>query len=210
MKELQEILNTNEKIVWQGKPQPLLYKIGAVFGLIFGIFVAIFLYYRFGKVGNGLIPYIVIIIPVVALILPSLYRLLVYKYILYVITDKRIILQGGLIGRDFDFVDYDKIESSSVNVGVFDKIMGKNTGTILIYANRTRPVTATYRDVLGTHPSTTMQNIPFTLLSIVDPYGIFNLFKKVSFDIKSDINFPNALRPKENEGYATSYIETKS
>jgi hypothetical protein len=208
-KELQEILNVDEKIIWQGKPQALLYRLGAIFGLLFGAIVAVVLYVAVGKIGSGFIPYLVFIIPVAVIIVPSLYRLLVYRYIIYVITDKRVILQGGLIGRDFDFVDYDKVESSSVDVSIFDKIMSKNTGTILIYANRMQPVTNTYRDASGSHSTTTIQNVPFTLSHIVAPYETFNLFKKVSFDIKADINFPNALRPKENEGYATSYDESK-
>jgi hypothetical protein len=50
------------------------------------------------------------------------------------------------------------------------------------------------------------QNFPFVLSSIVDPYGVFNLFKKTSFDIKADINYPNALRPSQQEGYKTDYL----
>lgn len=36
----------------------------------------------------------------------------------------------GVIGRDFDFLDLDMITSASVNVGVFDKLFGGNTGSI--------------------------------------------------------------------------------
>jgi hypothetical protein len=31
------------------------------------------------------------------------------------------------------------------------------------------------------------------------------LLKKVSFDVKTDINYPNKLRPNENPGYNVDY-----
>jgi len=34
-----------------------------------------------------------------------------------------------------------------------------------------------------------------------------NRIQKISHDIKTDIIFPNDLRPKENHGYSTDYKE---
>lgn len=206
MKELNSILNTNEKIIWEGKPNGVVYKIGPYLTVIISIIAVLLIIQNGTNNGFSILNYILLGVVVLMFFLPAIYRILSYRYITYLITDKRLILQHGLIGRDFDFVDYDKIESSNVNVGIFDKIMGKNTGTISVYANRMMPVSSSFRDGTGaTKTITSMQNVPFTLVYITDPYHVFNLFKKVSFDIKSDINYPNKLRPETNEGYNTDY-----
>lgn len=36
-----------------------------------------------------------------------LYKALVYKHTYYAITNKRVLIQTGLIGRDFEMVDFD-------------------------------------------------------------------------------------------------------
>jgi hypothetical protein len=51
----------------------------------------------------------------------------------------------------------------------------------------------------------TPEMVPYTLSHITDPYVVFDLFKKTSFNVKADINYPNALRPKEDTGYNTEY-----
>ena len=42
-------------------------------------------------------------------------------------------------------------------------------------------------------------------ISIEDPYDVYKLLKKVSLDVATDQAYPNAYRPKENEGYNTKY-----
>jgi len=207
-KELQAVISDGEKILWQGRPNKLVYMARTFASLILpiGIMAPVFVWWGGGVlISIPAMRYIVAAVFTLSLFAP-LYRFLVYKYLVYIITDKRIILQRGLIGRDFDFVDYDKVESAGVSVGIFDKVMGQNTGTVSVYANRLQAVSNSYKDVSGrTHRSTGTVNVPFTLDFIVDPYGVFNMFKKTSFDIKADINFPNALRPEKNDGYDTSY-----
>jgi hypothetical protein len=44
-----------------------------------------------------------------------------------------------------------------------------------------------------------------TWTAIEDPYQVFKLVKQTSLDIKTDINYPNALRPETNPGYQTKY-----
>ncbi|MDP3999271.1 MAG: PH domain-containing protein [bacterium] len=198
MYEIDKVLNTNEKVIWQNQPQFLPY----LFKMFISIFVGLVLIgiafafnqpsWNLGTIFFGAFGFFI------AFINPFI-SMLSYKNIWYVITDKRVILQSGLIGRDFDFVDYDKVESSRVDVGIVDKIFGKNSGSIAIYANR----------IIG-HPGTKdssaySENVPYTLSHITDPYETFQLFKKVSFDVKADINFPNILRPKEDTGYQTKY-----
>lgn len=127
-----------------------------------------------------------------------LYSLLSYSYIHYAITNKRVIMQRGLIGRDFQMVDFDKITNAEVNVGIIDKLVGNSSGTILISTAGTFVQTRR-----GARPK------PYGLVRIANPYDVFKLFKKVSHDIKTDIHYPNKLRPKSNPGYQTSYNPKK-
>ena len=47
------------------------------------------------------------------------------------------------------------------------------------------------------------------LYDITDPYFITNQLQKIINDIKTDMSFPNALRPEENEGFKTQYKPTE-
>jgi len=105
-----------------------------------------------------------------------IYQILVYKYVYYAITNKRVLFQKGLIGRDFEMVDFDQITNAEVNVGLLDKLFGGNSGSILISTagsftyGRYGPVQR-----------------PYTLRNIENPYDIFRFFKKVSHAVKTDI-----------------------
>lgn len=203
MNETAKVLNKDENVIWQGKPQYVPYLVSVIPAVIFGlVWLSASSFFFFSLLGKVPVPFMLFVgffvaIGVLITLGIPLYAVLVYKYIWYVITDKRVILQGGLIGRDFDFVDYDKVESAGVNVGVIDKVFGRNSGSIRIYANRLVYVSG--KNGGGT------RNVPFNLAHITDPYAAFELFKKVSFDVKADISFPNVLRPQENVGYKTEY-----
>ena len=43
-----------------------------------------------------------------------------------------------------------------------------------------------------------------TIQSIYEPYAVFKRLKETSHDVKSDIEYPNAMRPAHNPGYNTS------
>lgn len=51
----------------------------------------------------------------------------------------------------------------------------------------------------------TAKNGKAVLWDIENPYKVFNMLQKVVNDIKTDIYYPNELRPKENSGYNTKY-----
>jgi membrane protein YdbS with pleckstrin-like domain len=198
--EISKVLNADEKVIWEGRPQLLPYILEALpfffFGIIWRVFVSFFL---IGFIKGHASVYLYLAFSPFALV--GLYLILgsfilqalEYRYIWYVITDKRTIVQSGIIGRDFQYADYDKVINAEVKVGVIDKLFGRNSGTISIVTN-----------VVSTR-SSQFVNLGVGLLHINDPYNTYTLFKKVSFDIKSDIEYPNELRPKENPGYLTVY-----
>ncbi len=198
MQNIENLLENNENIIWRGVPQFKPFVFPALISLPFGLVFA----------GFGVFPilaafkteqYWMLLFPHfwIGLLLgfgPFIYKLLVYKHTDYAVTNKRVIFKSGVIGRDYSFIDFDKITNSEVNVGVFDVVLGNNSGTINIFSAGTLMAT-----------KSGIQSIPYKFSSITDPYNAIKLLKKVSFDIKTDINYPNELRPKENSGYNTEY-----
>ena len=195
MRELDKVLNKKEKALWEGKPdfKPFFFGGGgSIIGIIVGlVFLGASLFIAPGSLLFIIIPHFWIGLFLIFGV--PIYNLLVYKNIYYAITDKRVLIQGGLIGRDFEMVDFDQITNAEVNVGIADKLFGSgNTGTILI-------------STAGTFTYSRSGQIakPYRLSNIPNPYDVFKFFKKVSHDVKTDINYPNKLRPKTNPGYGT-------
>ncbi|MFA5745177.1 MAG: PH domain-containing protein [Candidatus Paceibacterota bacterium] len=211
MRELDKVLDQDEKVFWEGIPSfwPFLLG-GSIFTVIFGLFWMIFLIpfiglsaydILFGShifgFGIFLLPHFWVGIGLVFGI--PIYQILVYKHTYYAITDKRVILQKGWIGRDFEMIDFDQITNAEVNVGVFDKLFGGgNTGSILV---------STAGSFTYTRQGATQK--PYTLRNITSPYDVFKFFKKVTHDVKTDIQYPNKFRPGENPGYKTDYDPNK-
>ncbi len=61
---------------------------------------------------------------------PPIPTLLSYRKTRYMITNRRLITQTGVIGLDTRFVDLDKIQEVHVRVGLGDKIFG--TGSLMV------------------------------------------------------------------------------
>lgn len=120
-------------------------------------------------------------------------KLLSYGNTYYAYTNRRVIIRSGIVGANFKTIDYDKISDVEVSINLFERLF--NTGTIRFFSGRT------------THDSdsNTTSKVYDTWEAIRDPYSIFKKVKEVSVDIKTDYNYPNALRPATNPGYSTKY-----
>ncbi|NTW71544.1 MAG: PH domain-containing protein [Eubacteriaceae bacterium] len=195
---IKNLLDANENPIWEGKPDKLTYVIGQpffyLFALMWGIFdfgfIGLFLQAGpkegFGSLGFFIIPFFALhLMPVWIAIGGLFYRIYNWKHINYVITEKRIYIESGIIGRDVNIIEFSDIYQPAVNVGVIEKL--RNCGTI-------RLVPAAGRGFLNA-----------ALVNIVEPYEVYKMIKEMSFDIKSDMNYPNAMRPEENPGYQTNY-----
>lgn len=202
MRELDKVLDEREKVFWEGKPKfwPFFFSgfVLSLFGLIFMIAGAftIFEGIKTGEIFLLLFPHFWI--GLILIIGVPLYKALVYKHTYYAITNKRVILQKGLIGRDFEMVDFDQITNAEVNVGILDKLVGGDSGSILISTAGT--FTYTRRGAVQK---------PYTISHVDKPYEVFKFFKKVSHAVKTDIQFPNKYRPKTNPGYEADYNPEK-
>ncbi len=56
-----------------------------------------------------------------------------YRSYLYCITNKKVIIRSGIIGRDFRVLELESITTVDMNVGFSDKICGGTTGTIQFF-----------------------------------------------------------------------------
>lgn len=101
----------------------------------------------------------------------------------YAITDKRIILRDGLFGYNFKSIDYAEVDHVNIRVGFIDRLL--KVGDIHI-----------------TVSGKTDNNV---ILDIEQPCSVFKMLQKTVLDIKTDIHYPNELRPKVNPGYNTQY-----
>lgn len=203
MNEISKILHDDERVLWEGRPQKSPYVVDTIIATMPGVVLAAFLTPFLYSFLSGPFQWEALLVlspfSLMALVLlfgAPIYRILLYPHLRYAVTDKRFVLQKGVVGRDFDSVNHDKIENASVNVGVVDKLFGKNSGTVLVYTNR---ITSA-----GKHGS---KSAPFKLVHVTDPYEVFENLKDVSLDVRADIEFPNAIRPEENKGYGTEYQE---
>ncbi len=191
--EINKLLDNNESAQWSGAPNAAPFIAGhfnpflIVFGLFFaGVGAAVGGVFSGGVAGAFLVPHTWI--GLLVAFGPPIQGLLSYLRTYYMVTSKRIIIQKGIIGTDFELIDFDKITSVDVNVGLVDKLFGNKTGTISIedgtVSRKGRPRS---------------KNIQ----SVESPYDVFKLLKSVSHDVKTDISYPNAMRPDSNPGYNT-------
>ena len=195
---IEDVLNSDEKVLWKGTPNAKSYIWAAILkmlpiAIIWLIFDGAFIIGISIGMSRGQIPLGILgfIVPFFLLHLTPVWLWLAntiraineVKNLEYAISDKRVILRSGVIGIDFKFINYTEIDSINVKVGLIDKIF--KVGDIYINASVNSGV----------------------LWDVPNPYGISRALQKVTLDIKSDIHYPNAMRPEENPGYNTGYTD---
>lgn len=163
---------------------------GLPFVLIWVIFDSVFIIMMMSSGAFGHTPWLLaIIVPFFALHLMPLWIYIAgivrafagYKNIEYAFTDRRIIIRSGLIGIDFKTIFYSDVEGINVKVGIFDKAF--KVGDIYIKAHDQSAV----------------------LDNIERPYFFLSKLQQITLDIKTDIQYPNGLRPGDNPGYKVKY-----
>ena len=204
MREIDKILNANEKVLWEGSPKFWPYFFDGLFSLAFfmvmiwiGGVMSIILTSKNVDFSWGLILWMIFMALVGSWMMIGIpiYNLLAYRHVWYVITSKRVIIQRGLIGRDFEIMDFDQITNAEVAVSLWDRLVGKNSGSISITSAGSLTDSTRRRTIAK----------PNNIGNIESPYEVFKFFKQVSYDVKTDIEYPNQLRPKDNPGYQTDH-----
>lgn len=141
-------------------------------------------------------PFLVMILILLSIIGSIVATIIQSKNLYYAATDRRLIIQHGVIGLDYRSFEYTKIDDLYVKVGVIDKIF--NTGSIslvteyIVNNNRTKA----FHRLIGEANS---------FLAIDKPYEVFKKIQTISKDLRTDVYYPNDLRPATNKGYKTKY-----
>jgi len=129
--QLAEDLCANEKELWRGKPARIPFILSALwgpqfpFGLVFSGF-SVFWMILASQAGG---PFWLFGLPFFFVGLgvsfgASVRRLLAFRNAEYLITDKRVTTKTGAIGLNTEYLDLDKVQETSVEVGFFDKVFG--------------------------------------------------------------------------------------
>ena len=191
---IESVLEEGEKILFRSKPDKTSYILAAgikmlPLAIVWLCVDAFFLTFIGRELSRGempmsmlgfVIPFFIIHLAPVWMWLYRIIRSTIeIKNIEYAFTDKRIIVRSGVIGIDFKFFYYDKIESVVAKVGFIDRLC--KVGDIYITAAGTAGV----------------------IFDQKDPYGLATKLQKLATDIRADISYPNALRPDQNPGYNT-------
>lgn len=194
--EIKDLLTEDEQILWKGKPKKSAFiasrilsmlPIALIWLLFDGSFITILI---IAGVGKQLPAFAIIFLVVfflfhLAPVWIWLSNIITanreHKHMEYAFTNTRIIIKSGVIGIDINNIYYADIQSVNLKVGMIDKIL--KVGDIYISGSFKSQV----------------------LWDVENPYFMVSKLQKIIGDIKSDVYFPNAYRPEENNGYNTKY-----
>lgn len=182
-----------EKVLWDSKPKKNAYILNQIltmmpFALIWLLFDSVFIiaFLATGQLQEALfivIPFFAIhLMPVWIWLANALTANKKWTNTVYYITDRRIIIQSGLIGIDYKTIYFKDIKDVTLNIGFVDKLLG--VGDIHFSLNGSRTS---------------------SFLDIKNPYEVYPKIQKIVLDMQTDMSYPNALRPEENPGYNTQY-----
>jgi len=195
--DFDSVKDNDEEILWTDKPNfiPFVFSgIGAgLFTIAFGIvwlLVSINFKSNDGSSTSSFF-WLFGLFPLLQGLYIFLNRLLSFYNTDYDYSNKRVMMRTGFIGTDFKTIDYDKISDIEVTVNIIERSYG--VGTIRFFSGRTKT----------DEGNTTKLYDTWTAIS--NPYEVFKMVKQTSVDIKTDFNYPNALRPETNPGYKTKY-----
>jgi hypothetical protein len=191
----EDIRDPSETIYWVGKPNAFCFMFSGIpfliVGCLWGLFDLFFL--SLTPILKGfsgfLIPFFLLhSFPFWGSLLYMAWLWLARYRTFYAFSNRRLMVRSGAIGTYTKTFDYDGISNLEVTVGPIEKMLG--VGSIRFNTGRT--------DARG-------GLIPGCFKAIREPYEVFKRIKETTMDIKTDENYPNALRTAENPGYHTKY-----
>ncbi|MGN1343573.1 MAG: PH domain-containing protein [Traorella sp.] len=187
-----DILKTNERVLDKWKPNKFIYctlpslKMLPL-GILWGCFDVFFIFMVFTsdppiffKIFVGIFM-IFHLYPCYSVVTSYISRKIEWKKVNYIMTDQRVIRVGGVLGVEIDSIDYHEIDHLKIHTGLIEKMF--HVGSISIQSAN--------------------QEIEF--IGIEEPMRAYKKLNQTSFDVKSDIEYPNQYRPKTNPGYSTDY-----
>jgi membrane protein YdbS with pleckstrin-like domain len=173
--ESSKYLEKDEKVIWSGKPVKAPFMLAGLsvsaFGLIWLSFSIFAMWLMISppsgatveNSGLGILFVSVFVLIGFGLTLgPPIPTMVRYSKTKYMITNRRLITQTGVIGLDTRFIDLDKIQEVHVRVGLGDKVFG--TGSLIV-------VTAGFVFMGVKHPFC-------CLMGLKEPYAVQKLLQE--------------------------------
>lgn len=200
IEELKTIVGSNEKILYEGKPNKKCYIFESIFNplLPFALLWAIIDFSVLGGAlftddsGNSLffiIPFMLLhMMPVWIYLGGILFTTRRYKNTAYIITDRAIYVSGGVFTRNISAKPFAELSHINLHRGIFDQMF--NVGDIIATTNQLNQ---------------NGKSVTISIASISNYIDVYNMVKKLQTDIYTDVMYPNAKRPSENPGYNTEY-----
>lgn len=191
---LKDLINPGETLLWTGKPhkwsfilRPLLAMLPFVLLWCVFDFTIIGFIVSSGELGEiwwFVVPFFAIhLMPLWSFIGQCITRNLEYKNVEYGITDTRVICRGGALGIDINSIDFSEIDGVKLNVGALEKLFF-HCGSVIVHGDN-------------------LKDPQIIFVGIKDYINVYKRLQSLSFDVKTDIEYPNALRPDNNPGYKT-------
>ena len=211
--DLEQMVGTNETIVWRGKPKKSCFILESIFNsmlpiaLIWGLFDIVIISMIVGDWGldtgeiiGGNAGKAVIIggmclhmMPVWIYLFGVLSSVLKHKHTEYIVTDKGVYISGGVFTFTYEMKPFTDLSHINIHRGVFDQMLG--VGDVQLLCEHTGTNTG----------SSGHAHKGFNICDISDYQQVFQIVKQLQTDIYADTMYPNDLRPEENHGYQTSY-----
>lgn len=206
-----DMIGNNEKVLWHGKPDKKCFLLEAVFNpmlpfaIVWALFDSIFIFAFFGaghsapkEMSFAVIPIIVFfalhLMPVWIYLMGVIFASVRYKHTGFLVTDKGVYCSGGLFTINLEHKPFTELSHVNIQRGIIDQILG--VGDVVLTSDQdgynTRDMHSAYRGI--------------TIYDIPDFQKVYRMVKQLQTDIYSDTMYPNDLRPKENHGYQTKYI----
>lgn len=175
--KFKDILNNDEAVVKVYKPNKLKYWVAkGLYIFLVACILALFVWSMSvldtpeqagaALVFNPTAFAITLSISLLLLVLLTVYLVFFYKNLYYCITNQRVIIRRGVFGTDYKTLDMQMIGATNVHVSLLDKMVRRNTGSI-VFGSNSAPMIS--------------QSSVFVFRDIVDPY-------KESKDIKATID----------------------
>ena len=203
--DLELMVGKNETILWRGKPNKKCFLLESVFnpllpfaliwalidlGVIFGMSIG-------GAMGGAsffLIPFFLLhLMPVWLYIGGVFLAVKKYKNTEYIITDRGIYVSGGMFSYTYEMKPFTDLSHINIHRGIFDQWLG--VGDVVSICSH---------DGYNSRDSHSSHGL--TICDIADYREVFAMVKQLQTDIYADTQYPNDLRPAQNHGYQTQYV----
>lgn len=198
--DLKQLINENEKILYEGKPNKKCFVFESIFnpmmpfallwGIIdFSILGGTLFFSGESKIGFFIIPFMLLhLMPVWIYLGGVIFSVRKYRNTYYIVTDSGIYVSGGIFSKTYNHKPFAELSHVDLHRGIFDQMF--NVGDIITTSSQF---------------TNNNSNASISICSISNYIDVYNMVKKLQKDIYIDVMYPNDKRPSENHGYNTEY-----